>query len=139
MSREKRLTYILKDLKNEFWENFGLQRIESLRTGRLLVRTKHFDAVEDSIILSQIWRNKADYELFLATACKEQNLEAILNEKGISTEKYEALVERSFGPELLQEVLKHPHIVQYIVDEWKTNDLQIGDPLKKGRLYLPDP
>lgn len=139
MSREKRLTYILKDLKNEFWENFGVQRIESLRAGMLLIRTKHFDSMADSIILSQIWRSKADYEWFLETACGDQNLEAILKEKGISTEKYEELVDKSFGPELLQDVLKYPHIVQYIIDEWKTTGLEVGDPLKKGRLHLPDP
>jgi hypothetical protein len=134
-----RLTAILKDLKNEFWENFAAQRRISLNTKQLLLRTKHIDLEHGNVILSQIYREKAGYDLFLRESSGGLNLETLFREKGISMAREESFVSESFGPELLVEVQKYPHIIQYLIDKWQTEGMPIGDPLKKGRLYLPDP
>lgn len=90
-------------------------------------------------MLSQIYREKAGYEKFLADACGDICLEDLLKEQGINTLREESLVSTSFGPQLVDEVQKHPHIIQYLIEEWRPSEVVIGDPLKLGKLYLPDP
>lgn len=110
----------------------------SLSTQQLLLRTKHVDAPTGEVILSQIYRERSGYETFLREACGEHDLAALLERRGIHMKKEDAMVPSSFGPELVAHVLTYPHIIQYIREDWKTPGMMIGDPLKQGRLYLPN-
>ncbi|MDX9732414.1 MAG: hypothetical protein RBT63_11635 [Bdellovibrionales bacterium] len=134
-----RLTYILRDLRNEFWENFAKSRQKTLASNQLLLRTKHVDHSNRAVVLSQLYRDESGYQDFLYNASPQHDLAALLAQHGISTKRYDACVPRSFGPELLASVVAHPHIIQYLQEAWRTPDLKIGDPLKQGRLYLPNP
>lgn len=137
-NREYRLTYVLRDLQNAFWENFAAQRRVSLSSQQLLLRTKHVVASSREVVLSQIYRDRSGYETFLREACGEHDLARLLQQRGISMKKEDSMVDPSFGPELVASVLTYPHIIQYIREEWKTPGMLIGDPLKQGRLYLPN-
>ena len=137
-TREDRLTSLLQSsLGNNFWENYGRVRLDFEKQGLLLLRIKSI--TESSVCISQIWTSLNVAEKFRVDALRGVDMMALLKERGINNKEVEKFVTKDEITRLISEIRTRPHIIQVIVDPWKTSDMVIGDPLKRGKLYLPFP
>lgn len=133
-----RITALLKDfLGNDFWENYSHCLTQAGLKSELLLRVKI--AYSDCVILYQIWSSETVFKAYLQKAVQGLSLSDLLLRKNISVEEHGENVDLAHITHFLSSLKNENHILQYICPEWKTADMTIGDPLKQGRNYLPNP
>jgi hypothetical protein len=134
----QRLTALLKDdLGNAFWEHYSRVLIHFYETQSLLLRIK--SVTPELVDLTQIWQSRASYENFLKEAMQGESLKHLLEKKGLSVFESDAPILASDVPALVFELRTRPHIVQFLHERWRLPGMSVGDPLKRGRNYLPFP
>lgn len=137
-SREDRITSILQNkLKNDFWENYASVRLRFEKDSLLLLRIKSI--TEDAVCFSQVWRSEEVAEKFRDEALRGIDMMALLRESGVDSKEIISTPNETEILSLIGQIRQRPHIVQVIHKDWRTPDMAIGDPLKRGKLYLPFP
>jgi hypothetical protein len=137
-SHEARLTSLLKNkLKNDFWEHYSRVLVSYHHDGRLLMRTKSIQ--DEDVILSQVWLSKKCYQSFLQEALMGHSLRHYFEEIGLNVKEEERIIREYHIARILVTIQAMPHIIQFLHPKYRLLNTIIGDPLKKGKLYLPFP
>lgn len=136
--QDLRITALLRSkLDNNFWENYARVRLRFEKESLLLLRIKSI--TESAVCFSQIWKTEAIAESFRDEALRGIDMMALLKEAGVENTEVISHPSESDVLKLISEIRTRPHIIQVISPQWKTEDMTIGDPLKRGKLYLPYP
>lgn len=137
-SHEARLTSLLKNkLKNDFWEHYSRVLVSYHHDGRLLLRTKSIQC--DEVVLTQVWLSKTCYQNFLQEALMGHSLRYYFEDLGLTVKEEERIVREYNISQILDSIQQKPHIIQFLNAKYHRSNISIGDPLKRGKLYLPFP
>ena len=133
-----RLTTLLKARHgNAFWENYSKVLVDFHQRELLLLRTKSI--TDGAVMLTQVWRSAEDFEQYLQFALRGVSLKKSLEDLGMTVIEKQRKILATEIPLLIQELESRPHIMQFIINEWRKPGMKIGDPLKQGKRYLPFP
>jgi len=137
-SQSDRITAILRqDLGNDFWENYARVFRQYCQSGRLMFRAKCIDS--KAMMLVQIWQTAEDHKNFELEAIRGINLKRLLNNQGLDIKAETGTITEDKVFEFVSSLRRCDHLIQHIIPKWKTADMIVGDPLKKGKNYLPFP
>lgn len=89
--------------------------------------------------LVQIWQSKEAQRAFDREVYTGINFINVLNNNGLKITSEESYVSAEEAVKQIEAARKLPHLLQFVSDAWKTQDMMVGDPLKAGRGYLPYP
>ncbi len=137
-SSKDRITALLKeDLGNEFWQRYAKIYDAYCASGKLLFRAKAITGT--AMTLVQIWRSQADQKAFDAEVYAGVNFLSVLRENGLEIVSEGFQINRDQAIEQIEHIRKLPHLLQFVCEDWRTQGMVVGDPLKVGRGYLPFP
>ena len=131
-----RLTSLLKEtLKNNFWEKYSEVLVRFHFSNRLLLRVKYIE--NGCVCLTQVWRTAKDYDDFTREALQGHSIKNYLERMNFIISESDSEISEPEVLLLLKKLESHPNIIQFITPAWMNESMQTGDPLKKGKLYLP--
>ena len=122
-------------LNNNFWEKYSEVLIKYHLSQKLLLRTKHIE--NGGVYLTQVWLTQKDYENFLEEALQGHSIKKYLEIMDFKVTEVSTTISGPEVKQFLKQLKLFPSIIQFINPIWVNKEMAIGDPLKKGKLYLP--
>ena len=128
---DSRITHRLTPILGQtFFRNYGRALVEAHADRRLLIRCKIFNPTENEIEILQIWENEKIYQTFQ----NENHIDPFV--AAFSKANFLIRLElETINPIDVQNLLQSLHqqeiIWQFVVPEFRSSDMIIGDPLKE--------